>query len=375
MVWNISKDKSYDYIIILLITTYISLSLILELNLFAGIQINKVHVVITGISIILFTLRNVKFNNISERIKITTFIGLILSVFIIINSFFVRNQIQFGALFNLVMGIVIGQYLASSKFSYKVILFPFWFILIFIIIKLFQNPNPNEVFIRSRNYISFFLIVTVLPYYFTRINSNKSISIFPAFLTLILSFYSLGRSGIVSSIILFIGVFLAHKIKRRNKKILGLFLLALIVSFFIFYLINYSTIKDIERITNSSNWSKLGGRSTFFKNYLDNSNLYTFFFGMDTNTYKILNIGGSYLPGHIHSSILNFISVTGIASFMFFIFLFKKIKRVTKVNLPIFFLFIALIGRIASESGCLFGYFDYVVWMFFFSNISLNHEN
>jgi hypothetical protein len=96
---------------------------------------------------------------------------------------------------------------------------------------------------------------------------------------------------------------------------------------------------------------------------------------MDTNTYKILNIGGSYLPGHIHSSILNFISVTGIASFMFFIFLFKKIKRVTKVNLPILFLFIALITRIASESGCLFGYFDYIVWMFFFSNISLNHEN
>ena len=270
------------------------------------------------------------------------------------------------------MGIVIGKHLGLNKFTSKILLLPFWFLLIYIIIRLFENINPNEVFVRSRNYISFFLIITVLPYYFVRINFNKTISILPALLTLILSLFSLGRSGIISAIILFIGVILASKIKRRTKKIIGFIFVLVLVLGFSFYLQNYSSLKDIERIVDTSDWNKLGGRSTFFKNYFDNLDLFAFIFGMDVNTYKILNLGGNYLPGHVHSSILNFISVVGISSILFFLLLFKKIKYASKVNLPILFLFMALMFRIFSETGCLFGYFDYVVWMFFFVK---THQN
>ena len=119
------------------------------------------------------------------------------------------------------MGLFIGSYFSSvnQKF-YNVNLIPFYILFFFILYKLSINLNPNEVFIRSRNYISFFLIITVLPYYFISLNQNKKFSIIPAFLTLILSFYSLGRSGILSSLILFIGILHGYKLKKFIKILL-----------------------------------------------------------------------------------------------------------------------------------------------------------
>jgi len=368
MNFTIPKEKIFDLITALLIVFYIMLSLILELRLFERIQINRFHIIVTGLFIILLTQRKIKFYSLSHGVKKTSFLAIILFIFIVFNSFLVRPQILFGALFNLLMGIVIGKHLGLNKFTSKILLFPFWFLLVYIVFKLFKNPNPNEVFIRSRNYISFFLILTVLPYYFTRINLNKTISILPALLTLILSVYSLGRSGILSATILFIGVILASKINIRTKKIIGFMFLISVIFVIVFYLRSIVTINEFERLTRLSEYSNLGGRSTFFKNYFDNLDLFSFIFGMDVNTYKILNIGGGYLPGHVHSSILNFISVTGISSFYFFFILMNKMKGELKNNLPLVFLLTALIIRIFSETGVLFGYFDYVVWMFFFFN-------
>ena len=246
MNFTIPKEKIFDLITALLIVFYIMLSLILELKLFERIQINRFHIIVTGLFIILFSQRKIKFDSLSHGVKKTSFLASILFIFIVFNSFFVRPQILFGALFNLLMGIVIGKHLGLNKFTSKILLLPFWFLLIYIIIRLFENINPNEVFVRSRNYISFFLIITVLPYYFVRINFNKTISILPALLTLILSLFSLGRSGIISAIILFIGVILASKIKRRTKKIIGFIFVLVLVLGFSFYLQNYSSLKDIE---------------------------------------------------------------------------------------------------------------------------------
>ena len=134
-------------------------------------------------------------------------------------------------------------------------------------------------------------------------------------------------------------------------------------------------VTELLRIVEISNYKDLGGRSKIILNYLNNLTFLNFIFGMDTDTYEILNLGGSYFPGHVHSSILNFISVVGVGSFIFFKYLFNKSRFFIKQNPALFFLMISLLFRVSTETGMLFGYFDYVLCMFLFCNISLNHKN
>ena len=288
---NLFKSDLINLLTLFLINLYIILSLTLELILFNLNFVNQFIIVLTGFLTIISMISNKKFSFSFHKVPIQYVLFFILLFFIIINSIYVRNEIQFGALFNLLMGLFIGRYLAISRNSFSIIILsPFLILLIFILYKLSINLNPNEIFIRSRNYVSFFLIVTVIPYYFMKIKNNESFSFIPAFFTLILSFYSLGRSGILSSFILFIGVYLASKINYRLKKYIGFSIIILIIISFSFYLINYTTVESIERITNPEDWGELGGRSSFIENYINNSNLFSFLFGMDTDRYEILYI-------------------------------------------------------------------------------------
>ena len=126
----------------------------------------------------------------------------LLFFFILINFFFIRGIFLTGAVFNLFVGYVIGKYLSTKNNLSNIILLPFWGLTIYIFYKLSINLDPNEVFIRSRNYISFFNNNSA-PRHINRINFHKSFSIYPALITLILAVYTFSRSGIISSFILF----------------------------------------------------------------------------------------------------------------------------------------------------------------------------
>ncbi|MDA8558464.1 hypothetical protein N9K87_01430 [Flavobacteriaceae bacterium] len=369
---KIDKNKLNDFIATFLVTSYIVLCLILELKLPGNEFINQPIIILFGLLIVFFTLKHTYFKIELHRFSKISFLVLILFFFLLINSFFIREKLLFGAVFNLFMGAVIGKYLAVNKNISNIILIPFWFLVIYIISKLLINLDPNQVFIRSRNYISFFLIITVLPYYINKINFHKSFSLLPALITLILCLYSLGRSGIISSLILFFTILFFSNFKF--KKIIFLGFIISFSSLFFYFLVYLVDVTELSRIVEISNYKDLGGRSTILINYLNNLTFLNFIFGMDTDTYEILNLGGSYFPGHVHSSILNFISVVGVGSFIFFKYLFNKSRFFIKQNPALFFLMISLLLRIFTETGVLFGYFDYVIWIFIFCTNVPNYK-
>ena len=364
---KIDKNKLNDFIATFLVVIYIVLCLIYELKIYGSEFINQPLIILFGLLIIFYTLKYTYFKIELHRFSKISLLFWILIFFILINSFFIREELLTGAVFNLLMGTVIGKYLAVNKNISNIILIPFWFLVIYIISKLLINLDPNQVFIRSRNYISFFLIITVLPYYINKINFHKSFSILPALITLILCLYSLGRSGIISSFILFFTILFFSNFKFKKIIFSGF-----IISFFTFfvYFLNFMDGAEFSRIVEISNYKDLGGRSTIILNYLNNLTFLNFIFGLDTDTYEILNLGGSYFPGHVHSSILNFISVVGVGAFIFFKYLFDKSRFFIKKNPALFFLILSLLLRITTETGMLFGYFDYVIWTFIFcSNV------
>lgn len=360
------KNKGYEICIQLLLVFYIILALIAELELVKGIKISQYHLIVAGFIFVIVSTRGKILFSVEPYIdRSYIYLGILL-LFILINSIFVRQELLTGALFNLFLGAIAGEYLGKSKYSSKIILLPFWLLIIFIVIRLLSNPDPNAVFMRSRNYISFFLIITVLPYYFTRLKLRQTFSTVPAIITFALSVYSLGRSGILSSMILLLAVILGLNLKKSTFRLVSLVSILVFPTMVVYFLNNYASINDIRRIVEIAEWSNMGGRTSFWLNYLENSNFLTFFFGMDINTNAILDIGGSYLPGHVHSSILNFISVGGVAALVFLGVITFRMIRSYSINLSIFLLAIALFVRIFTETGCLFGYFDYVIWMFLF---------
>jgi hypothetical protein len=334
----INKELINILLVKLLIICYTILSLIHELDIIYGVS--KIHIVL--ISLFLFILSS--FNKMRINLSSLTYnqiIVLLLFIFIILNSLFIRQYFLTGAIYNLILGYIIAYLIFNMKGSSWYLLIPFLFISIYIIYRLLLDSNPNNVFIRSRNYISFYLIITVLPYYFINIVRDNKVSIITSVICLALSFYSY-RSRLVRYI---------------------LFGTILLISTYVFSRSDFISTADFQRIVNVSQYIELGGRSQFWANYFSNLDFLSFLFGINTESKEILTIG-SYTAGHIHSAILNFISVVGIVSFVFFYLILKKIYYIKLNRMYVLILYISLFMRAFTESGALFGYFDFVFWLF-----------
>jgi hypothetical protein len=366
----IIKSRLIEMAINQLMAVFIIASLIYKLEIYKISFLSESMLVILGLFITLcisFILKDQLLIN--NRIsKTTLFFGLVL-IFILLNSILVRFHLQLGAIFSLVIGIAFGKHLSVSKKSSWIVLIPFWLLAFYIISRLIENPDPNEVFIRSRNYISFYLLITVLPYYFLKTKNREKMSSIPALVLLLLSLYSLGRSGIISSMVLFMGAIL-HSVKKLKFKILFILIFTMVIGFSLFYFIDYYNLYlEYDRFSKIDEIATIGGRTGLLSNYYNHLDFFGVVFGVDTNNPAILTIG-SYQAGHIHSSLINLLSVSGILFMVFLYFLFKKMKMFSKHNSTFIFFILALLIRISTEDGLLFDFFDYTIWMFFFVQIN-----
>lgn len=195
----ISRVRLIEISINLLIMVFIITTLIHKLEIYQLNFINQPLLVALGLTISFFIGISMKKEPlINNRIPKTILLICFVFIFILFNSFFIRFHFMFGAVFSLITGVAFGKQLSVNKNSTWIMLIPFWLLSFYIIIQLLGNPNANAVFIRSRNYISFYLIITVLPYYFIKLKNFEYASIIPSIITLLLSVYSLGRSGVIA---------------------------------------------------------------------------------------------------------------------------------------------------------------------------------
>ena len=363
---TLKKTRIREFFINLLIVTFIMFALILELRIESILPITETLVLLTGTMAALLIFLN-QYRYSIFKINKSIFLVLTVLFFILLNSIFVRNYILIGAIFNLITSAAIAFQLVRNKNSEYLYLIPFWLIVIYILIKLSINLDPNQVFQRSRNYLSFFLIITVVPYYFLKFKNSKPSSLIPVFIVLIISIYSLSRSGSASAFILFCGVVLS---KNLSKKVLTIFLISflfMIIAFISYLIANYEEAVEFSRLFSVLDTLQNGARSKIIGNYIEEMDLIGFLLGMEANSPKILDFGGSYVPGHVHSSVLNFISAVGIGFLICFYYGLKTIKFLFINNKPLMLFFVAVLLRISTDTGLLFSYFDYVVWVFIFT--------
>lgn len=358
----IKKKKSQELLRFILILTYVIIALIYQQYMFDEIIKSNSLLTILGFLIVADFLISPNFKLALNKINQPTSLIFILLIFLLSNAIFIRNYFLLGAFFNLIVCSVIGVRLSYFDLNPKLLLIPFFFLTSYIIHRLTINLNPETVFLNSRNYISFYLIIMVIPYYLVSFKKNLNPSYIPSILTIVLSLYSLGRSGIVSSILILLAVIFYYNKGHKLFYYIVFFssLMAIFISSFLYE--EYSTLK---RFASLENFLYDGGRSSIISSYLDNLDFFKFLFGVDVNSDLPNQI---FKYGHVHSSYINFHSAVGFGALVFGYQTVKKLYLFYKLKIPLFFLFMAIIVRSSTDVGLLFSYFDYVFWIFLFTN-------
>lgn len=364
---------------IVIIDFYVISALFFQQQLFNGVLKSEYLLLVIGLFIISITIFEELSNDSFYRINSTKKLEFVLLLFIILDSLIIRERIMFGAIFDLFVGIAIAKQLNHLNRYFSLSLIPFWFLVFYIIYRLSITFNPEKVFINSRNYVSFYLIITVLPYYFLNSKNLKAASIFPALITFILSALSLGRSGILSSALILVIVIFFKTPKKLYKYRWLIIIFFLGSSFYVFFIY----FKDLLNITSFSSrvisetsgkynslghFVESGGRATIISDYSKSLNFFSFLFGSDLShptSAALRYVINRY--GHLHSSLLNMYAAIGLGAIIFLGFVFHKLKYYYSQNKVLMFLLIAILLRSSTDVGLLFSYFDFVFWMFLVS--------
>ena len=210
----------------------------------------------------------------------------------------------------------------------------------------------------SRNAISFIMITACVLLYVSLYESHKNIPVFPAFITLFFSIWAIGRSGIVSSAILFLGVLILgfHRIRFKLCLLTVCLLVAVgsrlqeVVSFLMdmsvfFYRFERAGLYSVER-------------AEVIKHYLSLIDAKMMLFGYAVREDPFM----AALNYNLHNSFLSLHSQIGIASVAIVFVILLGLTRAL-INNKLYALCILVISvRIFTDDTMFFYAFDFVLF-------------
>lgn len=284
--------------------------------------------------------------------------SLIVLYFPIVNSV-VYGGFPFGVLFALIL-IFAHSLIADSANSknYGQLLIPFYFVSIYVIYRLVVVAIPELVFINSKNWISYYLLIMASPYYLITSIKNHKPLLHPALITLILSTYSTSRSGMFASFLLFMSTLYVI----YGRKILTIFFLTLLFSIFAFWDHILNLIILIDRYGENR-----FSYSTFFDDARGGMIVY-YFSNIDFITsISGFSKSGFYFPqidsGNPHNSFLNAAIGAGLPYMMIFAICIAVSIFIYRRNHYFISVYIAIIFRVSTDSGSFLVYFDTFIFL------------
>ena len=318
---------------IIIIITYLLSALIFQQQIISNYLI-VIFRSLMFLSAILIIFLSIKYLNKLDAIIINLFL---LSILIVS---FARNYAFWGSIFSITVSYCTAIFLIElkHKYSYRLLLIPFVLYFIFIVYRLTLDPNPNNVFVNSRNWISFYGILLLSPYYIVSISNSQNVKLYPSLLLLLLSFYSLGRMGMLSSFILFIGV-----LNYKENEISFIYFVIL-VPLFTYYFLNFVNKTDILRLYNFED-----DRSLLWNYYFQNIGIREILIGM-----KIKDIHQSTGYFNLHSSYLHSIYYLGFVGYIFILVLLTSLfLQLYNMQFSLFLIFSSLLLRISTDVSSL----------------------
>jgi hypothetical protein len=225
---------------------------------------------------------------------------------------------------------------------------------------MYVGADPDSLFIsNSRNAISWLMIFTCSILYISAHKRSMPISIIPSLLTLICCFWAVGRSGIVSGLLLFIGSILLGIGERRNKIYLAMLFVA---SCFGYLYLSTSIEFEIKDIILTSRFAEEGivslGRAEIADYYIKSLDAWSFFFGKSLHDSSFMASWGFDL----HNSFLVLHSMTGFISIIVIFLVLLSVVKSLKYNLLYSLLLLVICVRAYMDSLLFFGVFDFIIY-------------
>lgn len=287
-------------------------------------------------------------------------ICFVLCVPVFLNSVYYIDRIPVGVILGSVFSgyqILIAK--SNSKYADWLLLIPFYLYSFFIIISLINNPNPNEVFLNSKNWISYFLIMLIFPYYARKFLLGSTTYYTPVIVLLLLSFFSLGRSGIISALLVMVAV-----MKYKNNSKFMLWIQAVLGAMFIIYLFAHFKDYIFSIELSAANRFSINGffndaRSTIFSEYIQSISVENMLVGFE-NRELYFSIISSTNP---HNSFLKALIGGGLPFLVILVIFTIASFWVSRSNAPLQLIILACVLRASTDAGSLITYFDSFVFL------------
>lgn len=206
-----------------------------------------------------------------------------------------------------------------------------------------------------------------IPLYILLSQENKKIDLKPALITLIISIWAVSRSGILSSLVLLLGLLF---VRFRTRKIIGGMILFFIMAclfrdaLFSFIMnrpffrnvIDYASTHDVN-ILESRRW-------IFWSNYFNNLDVFRLIFGV--NVLEDPWPEGAAMDYNYHNSFIHLHLQTGLMGLITIALILFALFKFYRTNKIYFFLLLSFILRASTDFFVFFSRFDFILFFFIF---------
>jgi hypothetical protein len=211
------------------------------------------------------------------------------------------------------------------------------------------------------------MLVACISLYIMLSMEKRNIDLKPALLTLAISIWGIGRSGIASSFVLLLGL-LFVKLRTKPKYIYNTIICFFIVS--LFYALTTFAMDSsilgnaIDHYLAREMEAGPSERLTMWKNYFNNLDMSRVIFGV--NVVEDPWPEGEIFEYNYHNSFINLHLQTGLMGLITMAFIILSFLTFYRKNKIYFFLLLTLILRSSTDLLIFFGPFDFIPLFFIF---------
>jgi hypothetical protein len=304
-----------------------------------------------------------------DNLPIYIFTLLLAAAFLVSSIFVLRTDriahVLLFIFFNFGIALILVRGQVYSQGPYLV----FYALASYMALLIISGADPNEALkVVSRNGISEIMIAACVCLYIIQENEGKKIDLKPAFFTFLISIWGVGRSGIVSSLVLFLGLFFV-RMRLKNLYTYAAFF-ALLAAFLFFDQLLLLGIDNsfigpaIDHNFARRQDDRPEARIAIWANYFNNLDFFRVFFGANVHTDPWP--GGELYAFNYHNMFIHLHLQTGLMAIVVLIFILAALVKFWRSNKVFFFLLLAICMRGITDTFLFFESWDFILYFFIY---------
>lgn len=311
-----------------------------------------------------------------EQIRLKIFAPLIALLFLgVISSLYTHNYRPEDF-------IIILQYfgvaliLLNFKLNHKIVSISFMINVFYFIVNIILGRSPDDLFVGfSRNNIIVLMVLHSILFYISMYQNSIKLKYYPAIITVVLSFWAIGRSGIIVSFLLLLIITIYNQLKEKGR-------ISNIIYITILILLTYSVVTtffydDLLKVALERT-TRLGigdnNREGIIEEYFYNvkNSLGSFFWGVPIYDNFIFSIYGF----NLHNSYLRLHAYHGLFGVLILITLILKsvYKYIKKKEYLFLGLLLVLLVRMSTDIVAFHGPYDPLIYFFVLNSYFLKEN-